>query len=170
MSTRSFIAMEIEGNPRRYRGIYAHWDGYVSHNGVILQRCYRDPDKIRQLLDLGSISILAPEIGQKQDFNHHINGWCLAYSRDRGEKDTEANEFMSFSEMRECAVNSWAEYLYIWDGQEWLVQKLNHSIFPEPFMTIPEGLRAEKLEYGQLLYDFRKWGFGAQYYHLNGSG
>ena len=84
MSTRSYIAKELEDGSVRY--IYCHFDGYVEHNGRILVDHYSDSDKVNQLLDLGDLSYLSEEIGEKQDFNQPTSRtWCLAYGRDRGE-------------------------------------------------------------------------------------
>ena len=48
-------------------------------------------DKVNQLLDLGDLSYLSEEIGEKQDFNQPTSRtWCLAYGRDRGEDGVSA--------------------------------------------------------------------------------
>jgi len=36
--------------------VYCHWDGYLEHNGKILQNSYTDPFKVRELLDKGDMS------------------------------------------------------------------------------------------------------------------
>ena len=56
MATRSRIGIEDENG--KVRAIYCHFDGYVDHNGHILEEHYTDRDKINQLIDLGSISVL----------------------------------------------------------------------------------------------------------------
>ena len=118
MGTRSnIIAINTKGIWQR---IYCHWDGYPEHNGVILRDNYTDPAKIAALLALGDLSILGPEIGVKQDFENPAPGMCLAYGRDRGEKGTKALKGASL-------IGVWpdgdtgAEYVYVWDGQTWLV-------------------------------------------------
>ena len=86
MATRSYIGKLNPDNTVSY--IYCHYDGYPEHNGVILQEHYSTPFKVDQLLALGDLSVLAEEIGDKQDFNDYVNrnrNWCLAYGRDRGE-------------------------------------------------------------------------------------
>lgn len=84
MSTRSLIGME-----RKPGGwidfIYCHSDGYPVGVGAILQEHYQDPEKIKQLIALGSITSLGRDIGEKQDFNKPNYLQCNAYHRDRGE-------------------------------------------------------------------------------------
>ena len=56
MATRSTIALEYaDGTVGQ---IYCHWDGYLEHNGKILQSHYTDPFKVRELLDCGDTSTL----------------------------------------------------------------------------------------------------------------
>ena len=87
MGTRSTIALEFaDGTVEQ---VYAHWDGYLENNGRILQEHYSDPFKLRDLIDLGAISSLKPEVGEKQDFDKRETqnkNWTLAYARDRGEE------------------------------------------------------------------------------------
>ena len=66
MATRSSIAMKTENG---IRGIYCHWDGYPDHNGKILSESYTDADKVKALIDLGDISSLRKEIGEKHSFD-----------------------------------------------------------------------------------------------------
>jgi hypothetical protein len=60
MATRSTIALEYaDGTVGQ---IYCHWDGYLEHNGQILQNHYTDPFKVRSLLDGGDTSTLANDV------------------------------------------------------------------------------------------------------------
>jgi len=98
------------------RLFYCHCDGYESHNGRILLHHYRDPDKVRALLDLGDISSLAEEIGEKHDFSNRPDGQVTAYGRDRGENDTQARVFSTV----EAWLASMEEYAYLHvGGDEW---------------------------------------------------
>jgi hypothetical protein len=89
MSTRALIG---EKTRDKFRYIYSHSDGYPEYVGKMLKEYYINPEKIKALLNLGDISLLDKEIGEKQDFNNRHRGWTLAYHRDRGEKNTEAKE------------------------------------------------------------------------------
>lgn len=60
MGTRSTIALEYaDGTVGQ---IYCHWDGYLEHNGAILQKHYADPFKVRELLDNGDMSSLSETV------------------------------------------------------------------------------------------------------------
>jgi len=117
MATRSNIAYKTaEG---KIRSVYCHWDGYPAHNGEMLRRYYTDQSKIEALIELGSISSLAAELGEKQDFDDRStqkDDWTLAYHRDRGEQlvVSEYDDVPSWIEDME-------EYAYLWNGEEWLV-------------------------------------------------
>jgi hypothetical protein len=89
MSTRSRIAIETEDG--KVESIYCHFDGYPEHNGVILRDYYKDRDKTQKLIDLGSISILAPIVDAPEGhtFENPVKDVVVAYGRDRGEEDVE---------------------------------------------------------------------------------
>jgi hypothetical protein len=116
MSTRSRIAIKLED---KILSIYCHFDGYPEGVGKTLKEHYQDPAKIQSLMDLGNLSALRPEIGEKQDFNDYATQnkeWCLAYGRDRGESDTEARMFMTPERLVSYTKNSDQEYLYLYDN------------------------------------------------------
>jgi len=97
--------------------IYCHFDGYPSHNGDILFNHYTDREKVIQLIDLGDISSLGKDIGEKHDFNKPPDGQVNAYGRDRGEKDTEYQTSESVEEFLDEADE---EYTYLFDeNDEW---------------------------------------------------
>ena len=56
MSTRSRIAIEKQDGT--VESIYCHFDGYLSHNGEILQEHYSTKEKMEKLIELGDISQL----------------------------------------------------------------------------------------------------------------
>ena len=123
MATRSTIAMKTpEG---KIRSIYCHWDGYLDYNGKVLMNYYTDPAKVLKLINLGDISSLKEQIGEKHSFDRHYEqpeledmfaNWTLAYHRDRGEE-------LCIAEYDD--VPSWIadmeEYAYLWDGKDWIV-------------------------------------------------
>ena len=91
MSTRSYIAKQIGEN--QYKTIYCHSDGYLTHNGAMLFDHYSNADKLDELLNLGDISYLAPNIYPDPSKPHSFkyderqDGVIVAYGRDRGDKD-----------------------------------------------------------------------------------
>ena len=121
MATRSTIALEFaDGTVEQ---VYCHWDGYLSNNGQILLRHYSDPFKLQRLIDLGAISSLGPEIGEKQDFDKrdtHNDNWSLIYARDRGE-DLVKHKFKDFADYRANAQSEEYNYILRRDGK-WYVE------------------------------------------------
>lgn len=113
MATRSTIAIEhADGTVEQ---VYCHWDGYIEHNGKILQEHYTDRSKVEQLIAGGSISILAEEIGEEQDFNNPIEGWTVYYRRDRGELGNFPNKFASLAEYLAKAQKEEFNYIFTQD-------------------------------------------------------
>ena len=116
MATRSRIAIKLED---KILSIYCHYDGYPTGVGETLKKHYLDPAKIQSLMELGDLSVLRPEIGEKQDFNDYDSQnkeWCFAYGRDRGENGIEAEEFESIDSLVAYAKESDQEYLYLYDN------------------------------------------------------
>jgi len=117
MATRSNIGiLNLDGTVNY---IYCHFDGYLGHNGLILNEYYTTEGKVRMLLDLGDLSILGEDIGEKQDFNNRVKGCCLAYGRDRGETDIEARTCSYVDYTKEY----FEEYVYLFTpGKGWEVR------------------------------------------------
>ena len=127
MGTRSRIAV-MHGDV--CKSVYCHWDGYLEHNGAILQQHY-DSGKANQLVALGDLSSLRPEIGEKHAFSkldpignevrEHNEDWCTFYGRDRGEKGTEWQVAHTFAEFLQQADDCAAEYYYVMRDGIWYV-------------------------------------------------
>ena len=116
MATRSYIGVKNPDQTVSY--IYCHFDGYPEHNGKILTEHYTTMDKVNALMRLGDLSILAPEIGEKQDFTDRTtqnSNWCLAYGRDRGETGVGAANGTYNDLINDHDV----DYVYIFDGEFW---------------------------------------------------
>ena len=88
MATRSVIA-KLDSKSKQIAAVYCHNDGYLEHNGCILDSHYQDESKVNELLKQGDISSLGENIGEKVDFGDteliHKNKQCTFYYRDRGE-------------------------------------------------------------------------------------
>ena len=109
MATRSTIALEFaDGTVQQ---VYCHWDGYLEHNGKILQEHYSDPFKLRELIDLGDLSSLAPSIGSQHAFGKAPEGECTFYGRDRNESGCGAKRFKDYEDY--VANHQYEEYEYI---------------------------------------------------------
>ena len=117
MSTNSRIGKLLPDG--RVRAITCHWDGYVESGvGEDLLKYYSDSSKVDSLLDLGNLSALGKEIGEKQNFNDpsKINrDWCLAYERDRGKSGMES-KIVKLEEFQSDL--NWP-YLYLFKEGEW---------------------------------------------------
>jgi hypothetical protein len=127
MGTRSRIAV-MHGDV--VKSVYCHWDGYLSWNGKLLQEHY-DSTKANQLVALGDLSSLKPEIGEAHPFGYHgteisaedyekqFGNMCTFYGRDRGETGTEWKVAHSFAEFLEQVDNCCGEYYYIMKDGVW---------------------------------------------------
>lgn len=142
MATRSTIAMEQPDG--RVMQIYCHWDGYLDHNGSILQEHYRDRAKVLALMLLGDVSSLRPEIGEAHEFdaryadNDPRENWVVAYGRDRGETGVDSRVFKDF---RDYADNhQYEEYEYIFRSDDtWYVSK-----YSGPYQVLEQAILEEK--------------------------
>ena len=135
MATRSTIALEYaDGTVQQ---VYCHWDGYLEHNGKILQEHYSNPFILRDLIDMGDISSLGTIVGTKHPFSPHEGatqkalydaamaaGATTFYGRDRGETGVEAKQFKDVADYYENVCGE--EYDYILsprDGKaQWYVR------------------------------------------------
>ena len=133
MGTRSIIAKETD---KGFESIYCHWDGYVEHNGKILKEHYQDPNKVDELIDLGDISSLGDEIGEKHDFDDHDPKVVTAYHRDRGENPEDVAKRFSatLDDLMQSARGYGAEFFYVFskDGN-W---KYSPVSFYEALMSV----------------------------------
>jgi hypothetical protein len=110
MATRSTIALEFaDGTVGQ---VYCHWDGYLEHNGVLLQKNYTNPFILRDLIDLGDVSSLGEIIGTKHPFSQFdttmpkdeyenlYGNMTTFYGRDRGESGIKARYFKDFADYK----------------------------------------------------------------------
>ena len=162
MATRSTIALEFaDGTIGK---VYCHWDGYLSHNGQILQEHWIDPFKLQHLIELGDLSSLSSEIGEKHDFdnpyewgtdafNAHRDKFahmCLFYGRDRGESDVAPCYHKDFEDYKQNA--QFEEYNYILrrvdEKAVWFVASYmtNDRFFPLVDMLAEEANERETAE------------------------
>ena len=129
MGTRSRIGVMHGDN---VKSVYCHWDGYLQHNGAILLEHY-DSTKANQLVALGDLSSLKPEIGIQHAFGYHgteisaedyetqFGNMCTFYGRDRGEKGTAWKTHTNFVDFFAEVEGSWCEWYYIMRDGVWYV-------------------------------------------------
>lgn len=113
--------------------VYCHWDGYIDNNGMILLEHYNSA-KANQLVSMGDISSLRPEIGEKHHFSQFEAGvsgdeydrlygnMTTFYCRDRGEEDAAGWKVSTtFEDFIEWVNGCGAEYYYVMKEGEWYV-------------------------------------------------
>ena len=129
MGTRSRIGV-MHGD--KLKSVYCHWDGYLEHNGRILQDHY-DSAKANHLVALGDISSLREEIGEEHPFsgydvtpnishekyNELYGKMTTFYGRDRGESGVDFTVDQSYNEFLSKDYDY--EYYYIMNDGVWYV-------------------------------------------------
>jgi len=99
MGTRSMIGMvEADGS---VSAIYCQWDGYLSHNGSLLDENYDSDIKVAELLAGGDLSTL---------------GQTASVLLENGRP---AERFDSISDYRLRFNEAGDEFRYLWDGEAW---------------------------------------------------
>lgn len=143
MATRSTIGMLLpttntKGNKfdaqRPCVSIYCHNDGYLEHNGILLDIFYRDPQVVKEMMSLGACSSLGYTLGTKHDFNKRSQGdeyydsvrfMSCFYHRDRdGIGGTKEPLEYYKGVLGEMPLESWV-YLYVPEEKEWYVLENN---------------------------------------------
>jgi len=128
MSTNSRIGV-MHGE--KCKSVHCHWDGYLAHNGAILQEHY-DSARANHLVALGNLSSLGRVIGEAHPFSPHASaedkvlyeaakeaGYCTFYNRDRGESGTEFKVSHTFEEFLDLCEYTGAEYYYVMKDGVW---------------------------------------------------
>ena len=126
MSTRSHIAIPTFAG---IKSIYCHSDGYPACTGYILDTHYRDPQKVRDLLHLGNLSLLNkdlhpnPEQPHSFEYKQRQPGVTVAYGRDRGETGQDAEEHASYDDWH-ASMWPFIDYAYVFVGGTWLCAEI----------------------------------------------
>ena len=128
MATRSNIG--IVNQDGSITGIYCHYDGYTEYVGKILLNHYTTADIVNELLKLGNLSQLCENVNptETHTFDKPQDGVCVAYGRERGEKDQEAIVFEDLGEFEDSAKNSWADYQYLFEDGKWSYRNVNNTL------------------------------------------
>jgi len=135
MGTRSRIAVMHGDN---CKSVYCHWDGYLEYNGSILQKHY-DSAKANNLVALGDLSSLKPEIGEKHAFSRLetpmddeaydklYGNMTTFYGRDRGETNVEFQTDTDFEAFIDRVQGNGCEWYYIMRDGVWYVGNVYES-------------------------------------------
>ena len=68
MSTRSYICVKQDDGS--YKGVYCHWDGYLTYNGAMLLDHYNNRERADALIALGDLSLLCEKLYPDPDKPH----------------------------------------------------------------------------------------------------
>jgi hypothetical protein len=119
MGTRSAIIYRLDDG--RYRGVQCTHDSYLDITGRILRDHYRDPQKVKRLMDHGAIS----ELGERIDpvgphsYDEPEAGTTVFYRRDRGEVGKYLDAAIRTT-VEELAEELAAEgRVYVFEGGRW---------------------------------------------------
>jgi hypothetical protein len=122
MGTRSAIGYKTpEG---KIRAKYSHYDGYPSYTGAILNEHFQEARKIAQMVELGDQSFIAPNVFPTNDthsFETPQEDVIVFYGRDRGEPQTDAQDFDDVQEFVNYWADSGCEFMYLHTPGGWIV-------------------------------------------------
>jgi hypothetical protein len=156
MGTRSRIGV-MHGD--LVKSVYCHWDGYLAHNGKILNEYY-DSAKANHLVALGDLSSLRPEIGEAHAFSHYdtemnqeeynklYSEMTTFYGRDRGETNVEFKVSSTFAEFLDQCEKCGAEYYYIMKDGVWYCGTTYDNMHPlsKNLTVLTEAIAEEEKE------------------------
>jgi hypothetical protein len=143
----------------KVKSVYCHWDGYLEHNGAILQEHY-DSTKANNLVALGDLSSLRPEICEKHAFSKLevpmddeaydklYGNMTTFYGRDRGEENTEWKVAHTFEEFLEQVHNCSGEYYYIMKDGIWYAGCVyaSEGLMKDGLVPLKDALETLKVE------------------------
>ncbi len=119
MSTRSLIIVD---HGDHLAVSYCHSDGHPRHHGPILSGYYASDPAARALSALGNLSRLGARIDAPEghSFETPVAGCCVAYGRDRGEADWQADVCWHLFAAWPSDPD-WIEWVYVWREGAWWV-------------------------------------------------
>lgn len=121
MATRGNIG--ILNSDGSITGIYVHFDAYPAYVGKTLLNCYTDTDIVNKLIDLGDLSSLGEDLyATGHTWKSPIEGVCVAYGRDRGEKGVESRRFISEVEYKMNGKG--VDYQYLYKNDKWYFRQV----------------------------------------------
>lgn len=112
MGTSSMIAIKNEDGS--VTASYCHYDGYVGYNGMMLKECYNTQELASAVANSGYVSALNEDLQDSIDKSANVDNPVVYECSD------------------EYLLTGWeycgAQFLYLWDGEQWLYSSLkNHG-------------------------------------------
>ena len=141
MGTRSSIGYITDNGD--IKTAYCHYDGYLEHNGRILLDHYTDAAKVKELVELGDMSFLAPKVhptpGSGHSFDNNENDVTVFYGRDRDEDGVDAKNYQTITHW--VTNGSWQEYFYLFmpEVSLWMV----YSVHDKRWQQVTDDLIAQ---------------------------
>ena len=112
--TGSLIAKQI--GPDAYRTIFCQIEGHLESQGDMLVKHFDTPEKVDELLSLGDLYVLYPQLtpdpARKHSMDDRQQNVTVAYQRDWGETDMDA-QILTLEELD--SPDGIIEFVYIFD-------------------------------------------------------
>lgn len=119
MSTRSAIGYVTKN--RDFSAIFCRFDGYLGHNGHILENFYTNMEKVKRLVRMGDLIILRddicpsmPHLTLPSKYECEINNWCEYFNPDRAYPRL----FTSIESIVDYFTKANVEYIYMYIEEE----------------------------------------------------
>ena len=150
MGTRGRIGV-MHGN--NCKSVYVHWDSYIDGVGRLLMEHY-DSSRANELVAMGDLSSLRPEIGVKHpfscldpeagsDYEQRYGNMCTFYDRDRGETECTWSVDHTFEDFLGRAKGCGAEFYYVMKDGVWYVgDTYGSSALSNKLTPLAEALQA----------------------------
>jgi hypothetical protein len=119
MTTSTIAILTTEGC---INSVYVHGGGQLQYNGSIIFQHYQEINKIKDLINLGSLSSLGSYVSVPQTDNINYNV-TLAYLRDRGRVDTLSGKYQSLDDYLEKGNLQNYNYLFNEKDKVWYFLK-----------------------------------------------
>jgi hypothetical protein len=144
MSTRSRIAIKLDDN--NIKSVYCRNGGYPSWNGKMLLEHHNSREAAEKIIALGDLSSLHESLEKPEghSFDTRIEGYTVAYMRDRGETGCKAIRDENTNELVRTADQSDGEYVYLFDCKK---NKWYYLVTRVAMNNLRKGINAKPLRW-----------------------
>jgi hypothetical protein len=125
MGTSSSIA--ILNKDGTIEQVNAHYDGNIFRTGAILLMHYKEPQKVRELISLGDISVLKREVhpSEQHSFINPQEDVTIFYARDRGDVLIKPGKFNSLDDYLIVGISDEHNYIFDEKKEKWFYVNAN---------------------------------------------